>query len=142
MQEDSFGSNYVNSFMANTILRLLKLASPIPTTPPTQTEPKSPTRETSKIPFDNIDVEVANEQKDDLTFFNINDKILDGFQKVQEQPSKEPKEIKKEEKPILGDMESLEVAKEHMEKPKEIHNEKEPLAKFLDQSQAQPKLES
>ena len=34
MQEDSFGSDYVYSFTASTILMLLQLASPIPTTPP------------------------------------------------------------------------------------------------------------
>ena len=33
MQEDSFGSNYVYSFRANTILMLLRYAYPIPSTP-------------------------------------------------------------------------------------------------------------
>ena len=52
--------------------------------PPTLTELKSLIGESSKTPLDNIDVEVAKEQKDDLTSFDINDNILDGFQKVQE----------------------------------------------------------
>ena len=33
MQEDSFGSDYVYSFRANTILMLLRYAYPIPSTP-------------------------------------------------------------------------------------------------------------
>ena len=39
-------------------------------------------------------------------------------------------------------MESLDVVEVHMEKPKDIDSEKEPLAKSLEQSQAQPELES
>ena len=76
-------------------MRLLKLASPTPTTPPSRPiEPKSPTETSSKIPFENVDVEGANEHKNNLTYLNINDDILEGFQKGQEQPFEELKEKK------------------------------------------------
>ena len=52
MQEDSFGFDYVYSFRANTNLRLLRFASPTPTTPPLLNEPISPS---------NVDVEVITE---------------------------------------------------------------------------------
>ena len=122
MQEDNFGFDYVHSFRANTILRLLRLASPTPTSPPTLNEPRSPS---------NIDVEVVTEQKDDLKSCNVNDNILDGFHKVQEKPFEEPKETKMENEPLPRNMESLEGTEEHMEKPKEIHSKKEHLFKSL-----------
>ena len=71
MQEDSFGSDYVYSFRASTILMLLRHASPIPTAPPL--------------------LKVINERRD-LESLNVDDNILDGFQKVSEHHSKATKE--------------------------------------------------
>ena len=88
MQKDSFGSDYVYSFRANTILMLLQHASPIPTTPPI--------------------LNVIIEQKD-LKSFNVDDNILDGFQKDSEHPSKVLEEIKMEDEPGPQNMESSDV---------------------------------
>ena len=73
MQEDSFGSDYVYSFRANTILILLRHASPIPTTPPR--------------------LKVITEQRD-LKSLNVDANILDGFQRDSKPHSNVPIEIR------------------------------------------------
>ena len=121
MQEDSFGSDYVYSFRANTILMLLRHASPIPTTPPL---PK-----------------VITEQRD-LKSLNVDANILDGFQKDSKHHSKVPKEIKMEDEPRPRNMESSNVTKGRKEKPRESQSNPKSLYESFDQHQAQPELES
>ena len=60
----------------------------------------SPSLLNEQISPSNIDVEVITEQKD-LKSFNVNNNILDGFQIVQEQPSKVHEEIKMEDEPLM-----------------------------------------
>ena len=118
MQEDSFGSDYVHSFRASTILMLLRHASPIPTTPPV--------------------LKMITKQRD-LKSLNVDDNILNGFQKVSEHDSKATKEIEMEDEPRPRNMESSNVTEERKEKPRESHSNKEPLSQSLE---AQPELES
>ena len=121
MQEDSFGSDYVYSFIANTILMLLRHASPIPITPPL--------------------LKVITKQRD-LKYLNVDDNILDGFQKDSKHPSKVPEEIKMEDEPHPRNMESSDVTEVQKEKPRESQSNKEPLSESLDQSHSLLELES
>ena len=116
MQEDSFGSDYVYSFRASTILMLLRLASPIPTTPPL--------------------LKVITEHRD-LKSLNVVANILDGFQRDSKLHSNVPKEIETEDdrRPRNTD-----VTEERKEQPRESQGK--PFSESSNRSQAQPKLES
>ena len=93
-------------------VRLLRHASPIPTTPPL--------------------LKVITEQRD-LKSLNVDANILDGFQKDSEHHSKVPEEIKMEDEPHPRNMESSDVIEERKEKLRERQSNKKP--ESLDQSQ-------